>query len=403
MKRVTVVVAVVVGLLGVCGGGLASRAGAVDNGLALTPPMGWNGYNHYVRDVTAAIVEAQARALVSSGMRGAGYQYVNLDGGWDLLARDAQGQLQPDPGKFPDGIAPVADYVHSLGLKFGIYTTVGTTNCAHTSAGSWGHYQQDARTFASWGVDFVKVDWCSVPTDQFPGMTTEQIAQQLYSQFGQALQNAGRPMVYSLSTNRADLAAWTWAPSIGNMWRTGSDNKNNYAGMLANFTNNVEHYRVAGPGAWNDPDMLQVGNGVMTRTEDRAEIGLWAEMAAPLIAGNDMTTMSTTTRDDLTNKAIIAVDQDPLGRQGHTVASANGHWVLTKPLADGARAIVLFNQTDQPAVITTTALRVGLPSSPTYRVDHLWSAQTTETTGTISAKVLPHGASMQRVTPASTK
>jgi alpha-galactosidase len=185
------------------------------------------------------------------------------------------------------------------------------------------------------------------------------------------------------------------------MWRTGGDNTNSYAGMVANFTRNVQHYRAAQPGGWNNPDMLEVGNGTMTAIENRAEIGLWSEMAAPLIAGNDLTTMSANTRNDLTNPAVIAVDQDPLGRQGHPVTSAGGHWVLTKPLANGSRAVVLFNQTDQPAVITTTARQIGLPSAPKYLVAHLWSHTTTTTTGKITAKVRPHGAGMLQVTPAS--
>src|SRR5262249_42523765 len=153
-----------------------------------------------------------------------------------------------------------AAYVHSLGLKFGIYTTLGTTNCAHTAAGSWGHYQQDTKAFASWGVDFVKVDWCAVPREQFPGMTAAQVARALYGQFGDALRSTGRPMLYSLATNRRTLAAWTWAPSVGNMWRTTRDIKDNYARMLARFVPNAHHYRAADTGGWNDPDMLEVGN-----------------------------------------------------------------------------------------------------------------------------------------------
>ncbi|MBO0883190.1 MAG: glycoside hydrolase family 27 protein [Mycobacterium sp.] len=375
------------------------RGGAVTvgNGLARTPPMGWNGYNHYSRAVTASIVRAQARSLVSSGMKAAGYTYVNLDGGWNLLHRNAHGALRADPRKFPHGIAPLAAYVHSLGLKFGIYASVGKTNCARTAAGSWRHYRQDAKTFASWGVDFVKVDWCNVP--RFPGMTAEQVARMLFGRFGRALRSASRPMLYSLSTNRPALAAWTWAPSVGNMWRTTRDIKDRYASMLAHLALNAQHARAAGPGGWNDPDMLEVGNGGMTRREDRAEFSLWAEMAAPLIAGNDLTRMSAATRRTLTNQAIIAVDQDRLGRQGHILANANGHWVLAKPLVNGARAIVLFNQTDQSTVISTTAPRVGLPAATSYRVTRLWEHITTTTTGTIREKVAPHSASVLRVSP----
>lgn len=375
-----------------------ARVLAAKDGVAQVPPMGWNGFNHYGRDVTASIVAAQARVLVSSGMKAAGYDYVNLDGGWDLLERDPDGQLQPDTSKFPDGIPSIAAYVHSLGLKFGIYTSIGRTNCARTAAGSYGNYRRDAATFASWGVDFVKVDWCNVPMAEFPGMTEEQVAESLYGRFAHALAVAGRPMLYSLSTNGAELAAWRWAPRLGNMWRTNRDLEDRHHSMVANFVSNAPHYRAAGPGGWNDPDMLQVGNGGMTWREDRAEFSLWAEMAAPLLAGNDLTSMSAVTRTTLTNRAVIAVDQDRLGRQGHVVAHAHGHWVLTKPLSNGARAVVLFNQTDQPAVLTTTARRVGLRDADAYRETNLWRHTTRRIAGTIVARVAPRAAAMFLVT-----
>ncbi|MBO0863509.1 MAG: alpha-galactosidase [Mycobacterium sp.] len=374
------------------------QAGAVDNGLALTPPMGWNGFNHFTRNVTASIVEAEARTIVSSGMKADGYDYVNLDGGWDLLQRSADGQLQPDPAKFPDGIKPVADYVHSLGLKFGIYTAVGTTNCAGTSAASFGHYQQDVDTFASWGVDYVKVDWCAVPS--FPGMTAEQVAQMLYGQFGDALRASPRPMLYSLSTNAgAALQPWTWAPSVGNLWRTTGDVADNYNSMVTNFQLTAPLDQFAGPGAWNDPDMLEVGNGGMTAAEDQSQFSLWAEMAAPLIAGNDLSTMSAATQDILTNRDVIAVDQDPLGKQGHVLTSAGGHWVLNKPLANGDHAVLLFNQTGTPAMISTTATQIGLGKATDYTLRDLWQHTTTETTGTIAGEVPAHAVVMYRVAP----
>ena len=243
----------------------------------------------------------------------------------NLATRDAHGRLQADPTKFPDGIAPVVDYVHSLGLKFGIYAALGTQNCAHTAAGSWGHYRQDARTFASWGVDFVKVDWCAIPRKRFPGMTDEQIAAQLYGRFAGALGSAGRPMTYSLSTNRRYLAAWNWAPQVGNMWRTSRDMHDGYEFLRTHFLENVRRSSSAGPGTWNDPDMLEVGNGGMTPTEYRTNVSLWAEMAAPLIAGNDLTTLSPATRAILTNPRVIAIDQDRLGRQGRAVSHRSGH------------------------------------------------------------------------------
>jgi alpha-galactosidase len=362
--------------------------------------MGWNGYNHYSHNVTAAIVESEARALVSSGMKADGYDYVNLDGGWDLLQRSADGQLQPNPSLFPQGIKPVADYVHSLGLKFGIYTSIGNENCAGTTAGSYGHYAQDARTFASWGVDYVKVDWCDVPTGDFPGMTDEQIAQTLGSQMHDAIAAAGRPMVFDYNVNNecpGSCSDWTWASPIADLWRISPDLPDDYANMVSNFTDTVEVSGYSHPGGWNDPDMLQVGNGGMTTTEDQSEFSLWAEMDAPLIAGNDLTTMSADTKAILTNKAVIAVDQDPLGRQGQVVANRNGYWVLTKPLKGGDRAVVLFNQTDSAAVITTSAFGVGLDPAGTYTLRDLWSGQVTRTTGEISATVPAHGVVMYRI------
>jgi alpha-galactosidase len=384
---------------------------ALDNGVARTPPMGWNGYNHFSRNVTASVVETEARTIVSSGMRADGYTYVNLDGGWNLLQRNGDGQLQPDPAKFPDGIKAVAAYVHSLGLKFGIYASAGTTNCAGTAAGSYGHYRQDAETFAAWGVDYVKFDYCAIPYQDYPGMTAAQVGRLLSTQMGQALAAARRPMVYDVNDSiaRATHAEdWTWAPKVANLWRVLPDVKDTYASMVGNFCgcnlpagtwSDVQLYPYAKPGAWNDPDMLEVGNGGMTTTEDRSEFSLWAEMAAPLIAGNDLSTMSAATRQILTNRAVIAVDQDPLGQQGYPVASTGNHWVLTKPLAAGDRAVLLFNETNAPAVITTSASQAGLPSASAYVVRDLWRHAVTKTAGLIRAEVPAHAVAMYRVTP----
>jgi alpha-galactosidase len=389
----------------------ADRALAADNGLARTPPMGWNGYNHFSRNVTASIVESEARTIVSSGMKAAGYRYVNLDGGWDLLQRSASGQLQSDPAKFPGGIEPVADYVHSLGLKFGIYASAGPTNCAGTAAGSYGHYQQDARSFAAWGVDYVKFDYCAIPYQDYPHLTQAQAGQLLSTQMGKALAATGRPMVYDVNDSIAETTHaqdWTWAPKVANLWRVMPDIKDTYASMVSQFCgcgnpaatwSDVQLYPYARPGAWNDPDMLEVGNGGMTTTEDRSEFSLWAELASPLLAGNDLSTMSAATRQILTNRAVIAVDQDPLGRQGYPVVSAGDHWVLTKPLANGDRAVLLFNETNTPAVITTSARQAGLPAAPAYVLRDLWRHTATRTSGPISAEVPPHAVVMYRVTP----
>lgn len=366
-------------------------------GLAMAPPMGWNGYNHFHLKVTAATVEAAARALVSSKMAEAGYRYVNLDGGWDLRWRDSRGALWPDPRKFPQGIKPVADYVHSLGLKFGIYVSAGVFNCAGTSAGSFGHYRQDAASFAAWGVDYVKLDWCDVPFWQFSPTPPATVSRALATQMRDALAATKRPIVFDVNDWTGDRP-WMWAGGVGHMWRTTPDIQDRYQSLLLNFTRNVDRYGNASPGGWNDPDMLEVGNGGMSTVEYTSMFSLWAEMAAPLIAGNDLTRMSPATASILTNSAVIAVDQDPLGRQGYPVASAGGHWVLTKPLQFGDRAVVLFNQTDRAATIATTAKQVGMQTASSYTLFNLWSGSVDSTTGLISVTVPPHGVVMFKLT-----
>ena len=360
----------------------------LNTGLTLTPPMGWNGYNHFHRAVTTATVEAEARALVSSGMKAAGYTYVNLDGGWALPWRNGGGTLQPDPRKFPQGIRPLADYVHSLGLKFGIYTSAGTQNCAGTSAGSYGHYGQDAATFASWGVDYIKFDWCYVPYKGNPRMTHRQLNDMLAAQMGAALAVTAHAIVFDVNnaTNDQPRSSGT---GMANLWRTTTDIQDTFPSMLWNFTHNVTQLE-RGPGSWNDPDMLEIGNGGMSLAEYQSQMSLWAEMAAPLIAGNDLSTMSSATRSILTNPAVIAVDQDRLGRQGYPVVSASGHWVLTKPLANGDRAVVLFNQTNVSATISTTVAQVGLAAGREYTLLNLWTGDATQTDGVISARVPAH-------------
>lgn len=379
--------------------------------LAAVPPMGWNGYNHWGTAVTGAEVEASARALVSSGMAAAGYTYVSLDGGWALPQRDAGGNLQPDPAKFPGGIRALADYVHGLGLKFGIYESAGTANCAGTMAGGYGHYRQDAAQFASWGADYIKFDYCAMNQAYAdnPGLTQQQVGQQLATAFGQAIAATGRPMVFDVndaSGARDHDQVWTWARAAGaQLWRVSSDISDTYSSMVSHIAGpasghsyDLQLAQFAGPGGWNDPDMLEVGNGGMNAAQDRDEFSLWAEEAAPLIAGNDLATMSATTRMTLTNTEVIAVDQDPLGRQGLAVAAGKGHYVLVKPLADGSVAVLLFNQSASAATISTRAAAAGLPKAAHYAVRNLWAHTTSTTAGAIKAKVAAHGVVMYRVT-----
>jgi alpha-galactosidase len=364
---------------------------ALDNGLARTPPMGWNDWYGFGCHVNAALVKESARAMVKSGMKRLGYDYVNIDDCWMAHQRNAQGQLVPDPKKFPNGMKAVADYVHSLGLKLGIYEDAGTETCAKYP-GSFGHYRQDAKTFASWGVDYLKLDWCHVPKGHQP--------KALYARMRDALAATGRPIVFSLCDWGVDKP-WQWGAKIGNLWRTTHDLKDRYPRVLAVYRKNVKLARYAGPGHWNDPDMLQVGNGGMSETEYKAQFSLWAEMAAPLLASTDLRHLSAATRVILTNRAVIAVDQDPLGAQGRRVQSRAGtRDVLVKPLANGDRAVVFFNAGPKPATMHVTIKQVGFTNpkpSALYELHDLWSKAATRTKKTIRARVAAHGIVMYRV------
>jgi alpha-galactosidase len=330
------------------------------------------------------------------GMQAAGYQYVNIDDCWMSSNRDSSGNLTANSSKFPDGIAAVASFVHSLGLKLGIYEDAGTSTCAGYP-GSYGHEQQDARLFASWGVDYLKYDWCNIPWNDFPGQSHQQIAQTLYTRVRDALAATGRPIVFSMCNGwDGSVQPATWAGPVANLWRTTGDIQANFGSMLNNFHINVGLAQYAGPGAWNDPDMLEIGNG-MSNVENQSEFSLWAEMAAPLIEGSNLAGASQSTLSILTNRAVIAVDQDSLGKQGTEVASSGGHDVLAKPLANGDVSVALFNETNSTATISTTANAIGKGGSSSYTLTDLWSGAVSTTSGTISASVPAHGTVMFRV------
>ncbi|MBB5895290.1 NPCBM/NEW2 domain-containing protein [Kutzneria kofuensis] len=368
----------------------APAAVALDNGLARTPQMGFNNWNatHCSGDFNEAMVKGIADLFVSSGLKDAGYQYVNLDDCWALPSRDASGNLVPDPVRFPDGIKAVADYVHAKGLKFGLYSSAGTKTCNSAGfPGGLGHEKQDAALWASRGVDYLKYDNCNNQ-----GVD----AVQRYTAMRDALAATGRPILYSLC-EWGQNQPWNWATDVGNSWRTTGDISDKFSSMLANFKKNVVLAQYAGPGHWNDPDMLEVGNGGMTDTEYRSHFSLWSIMAAPLLIGSDIRKATPATMSILTNRDIIAVDQDPLGIQGTELSNANGLHVIAKPLANGDRAVALFNENTTPATISTTAAAVGLPKAFGYQLDDLWSHRTTETAGKISATVPAHGTAMFRV------
>jgi len=370
----------------------------VTNGLALTPPMGWNSWNRFGCNVSDSLIRGMADAIAATGMGAAGYQYVTIDDCWQV-SRDANGTIVADPTRFPYGIKALADYVHSKGLKFGIYTDAGRFTCQHRP-GSYGHEDQDAKTYAGWGVDYVKVDWCNAQGIDAPTQ---------YAKIRDALAHSGRPIVFSIcewGSNRP----WEWAANVGNLWRTTDDISDHWASMVANLDLSEQYWHVAHPGAWNDPDMLEVGNGGMTRDEYRAHFSLWAEMAAPLIAGNDVRAMLDTTswqvrttRDILLNKEVIAVDQDSLGVQGMVVEDYPPELqVWMKPLADGSKAVVLFNRASVPSPMTANWGAIGIKTKQA-RVRDLWAHKDL---GTIddryTATVPSHGVVMLRVTPVGT-
>jgi alpha-galactosidase len=385
-----------VSLIGAAGVAFAAAAltsvpaGALNNGLARTPPMGFNNWNSTEcrADFNEAMVKGIADIFVSSGLKAAGYQYVNLDDCWAETRRDASGHLVPSHVRFPHGIKAVADYVHGKGLKLGIYTSAGTHTCNKAGfPGGLGHEQTDADTFASWGVDYLKYDNCNNQ-----GVD----AVKRYTAMRDALRRTGRPIVYSIC-EWGKNKPWTWGPNVGNLWRTTGDISANWASMISKAHSNESHASAAGPGRWNDPDMLEVGNGRLTPTENRTHFSLWAEMAAPLLIGTDLRKASATTFSILGNTDVIAVDQDPLGKQGTIVSSAGGLVVYTKQLTGGARAVLLLNESGATATVSTTAARAGLPGAASYTLKDLWSKATRTTTGTISASVPAHGVVFYRV------
>jgi alpha-galactosidase len=360
--------------------------------LAATPPMGFNDWNAFGCDVSAALIEQMADVIVSSGLKADGYNYVNIDDCWLAPNRDASGNLVADPVKFPAGISAVAAYVHGKGLKMGIYEDAGTKTCAGYP-GSLGHEQQDAATLASWGVDYLKYDNCSNQSD---GSQADYIRR--YTAMAQAIAATGRPMVYSVCEWGTDQP-WLWAPQIGSLWRTTGDISDNWPSLRSIIAQNAPLYPYASPGHWNDPDMLEIGNRGMTGTEYQTQMSMWSMMAAPLIIGTDLRTASAQTMAILGNKQIIAVDQDRLGAQGKIIVNAGGLMVLDKLLANGDHAIALYNSTDTLATVSVAASATGLLKSRAYRLQDLWSGRVTQARTTIEAAVPAHGTVIYRVRP----
>jgi len=383
--------------------GQASTPAAADKqstspsaGLALTPPMGWNTWNRFACNINEALIRQSADALVTSGMRDAGYQYLVIDDCWHG-ARDAHGDIQPDPQRFPSGIKALADYVHGKGLKFGIYSDAGMRTCAGRP-GSRGYEFQDAAQYARWGVDYLKYDWCNTGTQNAPAS---------YATMRAALGATGRPIVFSLC-EWGTAKPWLWAQNTGNLWRTTGDINDQWQGKakyklgVMNIVDlNEPLYSAAGPGHWNDPDMLEVGNGGMSADEYRAHFSLWAMMAAPLIAGNDVAHMSDETRSILLNRAVIAVDQDALGHPGRRIRTVGSTEIWSRELANGNRAVLLLNRGAQPADIAFAWHDAGYPDSLRIHAHDLWSGKDlgTLTSGYTAMQVPAHAVVMLTLNP----
>lgn len=367
--------------------------------LAATPPMGWSTWNHYAHDISDKLIREQADAMISSGMRDAGYVYVHIDGGWEGQ-RDANGELHPLPS-FPD-MKALGDYIHSKGLKFGLYSGPGPVTCAGAEA-SYGHEEQDAKMFASWGVDYLKYDLCSyrmIMQMESGGDVTksEAMLRAAYEKMHRAILKTGRPMVFSFCEYGLG-EVWEWGPQAGgNMWRTSNDINDTYERVMSIGDRQAGLSRFAGPGHWNDPDFLEVGNAGMSFEEQKSHFSLWALMASPLMAGNDLTHMSDETKRILLNRAVIAVDQDPLGKPGDRVWQQGPLEVWARPLSGGEVAVGLFNQLTSATHMTLKLADVGIQSDA--QAEDLWAHGSVGVVHESYTAVVPgHGVVMLRLKP----
>ncbi|GIF78389.1 glycoside hydrolase family 27 protein [Asanoa siamensis] len=409
--RLLIALALVVAGAGAVISGPASPAWALNNGVGRTPPMGWNTWNTFGCNISEALIRQTADALVANGMRDLGYRYVVVDDCWFNPDRDAQGNLQAHPTRFPSGMRALGDYLHARGLLFGIYQSPMDQTCAQYfdafpgSTGSLGHEAQDARQFAAWGVDYLKYDWCS-PN----GTINDQVT--AFARMRDALAATGRPILYSINSNSihaktgplrnwGDVAnIWRTTEDITNAWNTGQTN--GYPMGIQNIVNvNVPLASYAAPGSFNDPDMLEVGNGGMTDTEMRSHFALWSVMASPLIAGNDVRNANAATLAILRNQNLVAINQDSLGLQATQVSNDGTRRVLAKRLANGDVAVALFNQGSSTTTVSTTAAAVGKTGS-SFSLRDAWTNATTTTTSSISASVPAHGTVVYRLSGGST-
>jgi alpha-galactosidase len=378
------------------------KAGAAGKGLAQVPPMGWNSWNAYQLQIDERKIRSMADAMIARGMKDAGYEYVVVDAGWKAKSRDAEGRLVADPIRFPSGIKMLSEYVHGKGLRFGIYTDAGAEDCDSGAPGSKDHEEIDARTFAEWGVDYIKEDWC-----HSEGLD----ARTVYSRMSRAIQATGRPMILSLC-EWGDNKPWQWAGEVGNLWRTTGDGKDCWdcgaetasrpggypRGWTLILDAQVGLEKYAGPGHWNDPDLLLVGLPGLTVEEARAQFSLWAILAAPLMASCDLSAMPPAIAGILKNKEVIAIDQDALGMQGTRVSPPGEHEVWARRLKDGSRAVVLFNRGRKAATMSVSGKEVGLEGAAALNAREVWRGEDLpQKRGRFAFEVPPHGAAIIRM------
>ncbi|KAL9257272.1 Alpha-galactosidase 1-like protein [Drosera capensis] len=381
-----------------CGGVAASvehhdtyRRYLLSNGLGQTPPMGWNSWNHFACNISESMIRETADAIVSTGLSKLGYKYVNIDDCWAELTRDKQGYLVPKKSAFPSGIRALADYVHSKGLKLGIYSDAGYYTCSKTMPGSLGHEEQDALTFAAWGIDYLKYDNCNnggiKPTVRYPVMT-------------RALMMAGRPIFFSLC-EWGDMHPALWGFPVGNSWRTTNDIADNWASMVSRADMNEYYADLARPGGWNDPDMLEVGNGGMTKDEYIIHFSIWAISKAPLLIGCDVRNMTAETMEIIGNSEVIAVNQDPLGVQAKKVRSEGDLEVWAGPLSGYRVAVLLVNRGPGPEPITANWDDIGIPPKSVVTARDIWRHKylRQKLVGNLTATVNPHAGEMYILKP----
>uniref|UniRef100_A0A7N0ZVJ6 Alpha-galactosidase n=1 Tax=Kalanchoe fedtschenkoi TaxID=63787 RepID=A0A7N0ZVJ6_KALFE len=368
-----------------------SRRSMLANGLGLTPPMGWNSWNRFACNIDEEMIRETADALVSSGLSKLGYQYVNLDDCWAEIHRDDKGRLLPKNSTFPSGIKHLADYVHNKGLKLGIYSDAGYYTCSKTMPGSLGHEETDAKTFAEWGIDYLKYDNCyhdgSKPTVRYPVMT-------------RALMKARRPIFFSLC-EWGDMDPAKWGGKYGNSWRTTGDIADTWESVVSRADLNERWAVYARPGAWNDPDMLEVGNGGLTYDEYVVHFNIWAISKAPLLIGCDVRNMSKETHRILSNKEVIAVNQDPLGIQAKRVRMEGDLEIWAGPLTNYRLAVLLVNRGSNRMTMTALWEDIGLPLQSVVKAKDLWEHKTLKThfVGNLTATVASHASKMYVLTP----